>query len=160
MSVSASFDLRVVRSSGKELASQIEIIKALANYGWSFFRGEYVCYLPYGDNDNFNWTAEIISFESFLKILEQKEKRSELIGVSMTWKNSNIDGELLIWGAEEARKNKIHTPISFNMAANRKRFISQNNYEITDVNWYMEKLLPALNQNGMYVEYFSYEEYD
>ena len=159
MSMSASFGFRVVRSMGKELVSQTDIVRMLASHGWSFLRNGYACYLPIGDNDDFAWAGEMISFTSLLKILEEKEQRSELIGVAMTWQDTGIDGELLLWSESESKKEQIHTPISFNMAANRKQSSFQENFNITDVNWYLERFLPAFNKGNSYVEYFTYNEY-
>lgn len=53
-------------------------------------------FLPIGDDDNYGWQHVSISKEELLKILSTKEKQRELLGVGMTWKDTNIGGTFLI----------------------------------------------------------------
>ena len=159
MSVSASIDLRVVQSSTGKLITPIKAIELLAHYGWSLQRDGYVCYLPPGDGDNFGWDGRRMSIESLMAILTKKEDLSELIGVLLTWKNTDIGGNLLLYGNKKSLEKDFFTPISFHIDGNRKQLVINDSYGMTDVNWYLEKLLPAFNQGDTYVEYFSYDEH-
>ena len=133
----------------KQPASSIKIIQILLNYGWTFNDEGKVSYLPIGDDDNFDWQHEKIAVESLMKILEKKEQGKEALGVIMTWGETSIGGAFLFW-----QNGKI----LISLIINRKTFLSESMFEITDVNWYLSKLLPAFNQDNFFIESFSYEE--
>ena len=155
MSVSASIDLRVVSRSSKKPISQMQI---LIKNGWNLQRNGYVCFLPIGDGDNFAWEALPMSIESLMEILQEKENKGELIGVLTTWQDSEIEGDLLLWSNQEIEKDPTKTSFSLNVNATRKILLEYGRDKITDVNWYLTKLLPAFNQGDTRVEYFSYDE--
>lgn len=159
MTFSGFFDFRIVRAGGKKVVTPIEAIGFLMDEGWSFCRNGYVRYLPIGDQDNTTWTREILTMDSLLKIVAEKESQAELIGVAMTWQDTDIGGELLMSGELETKEKKIHSPIKFSVAAHRNKFLSKEDYPITDVNWYLERLLLAFDRDDVYVEFYTYEEH-
>jgi hypothetical protein len=141
MSVSASIDIIL-----SEKKTAVEIINRLMNFGWTLATKDgYIGYLPLGDKDDFHWQAEKISFEALTKILHEKERANEIVGVTMTWKDTEIGGSFLFW-----RNDSLET-FSMCTDGNRQRTILDGNYEITDFQWYLAKLLPPLD-----VEYFSF----
>lgn len=160
MSVSASIGLRIRQFGLTNTISQTKTLKLLISHGWNLVNpdGE-VSYLPPGDDDNFNYIHSKISVPSLMRILEEKEQKGELIGVTLTWQDTFIGGDLFLWSEKEALEKKIHTPMSFGLDINRKTLTNQDNFEMTDVNWYLERLLPIFNQNNMRVEYFTYQEH-
>lgn len=117
--------------------------------GWTIDDNGLVTYLPVGDIDLFDWQMEDIDFESVMKILTEKQKRGELIGIAMTWGDSGIGGTVLVH-----RDGNIH--ISLNI--NRKLIEDTAAIKVTDLNWYTTKLLPLFNQDGYQVISFSYQE--
>lgn len=54
MSVSAHIKLRIVDIETRNLPPPLRVIEKLLNNGWRIKRGEYICYLPLGDNDDFD----------------------------------------------------------------------------------------------------------
>lgn len=144
MSVSASIDIRLGNRKDVPI-SKTQLIKQLLDFGWTLNDCGEVSYLPIGDEDRFDWQRENISTESLMVTLGEKEKRGELIGVAMTWKDTGIGGAFLLMENGE---------VSVCLTNNRKSLEG-----ITDVNWYLAKLLPAFSQNNLIVESFSYEEH-
>ncbi len=159
MSISASIDFRVIQSNTGKFITPIKTLEILMEYGWSLQRDRYVYYLPLGKDDPFDCISEVISIESLLKILRKKETQSELIVVSSTWKDTNIGGSLFLYDEKKALEDSINTPIGFSIDGSRKKIGIGSANEMTDVNWYLEKLLPVFNKNGMYIEYFEYSEH-
>jgi len=129
--------------------SSIKLIQRLLNYGWDLNDNGKVSYLPLGDNDEFAWRAESISSESLLAILNEKEQQGELVGIVLTWKDSRVGGDFLVY--------KDGT-LSISLSINRK-IIEDVEGEITDLNWYLVKLLPVFKCDGWQVKSFSYEEH-
>ncbi len=151
MSISASIDFKITEAG--ENASKMKIIRALLAFGWNLYRNEYVAYIPLGNNDDpSDWTAEKLKSEDILKILQQKNDSNELIGLLLTWEDTEIGGDYLFWNDSE---------LSFSFCINNNRQILSNKHHLknTDINWYLTKLLPALNQDEMVVEYFTYSEH-
>lgn len=153
MSVSASINLRIINRETREVASQELIICSLIDNGWSLSRSNgFVNYLPIGDNDDCDWIEEAMSLDALFTILKQKEHLSELIGVVITWENTDVGGDLLLWGREET---KLHTPTTFGVTVNRRETSFNTQFKFTDFNWYLDKIMPAVNNANLYVEFFS-----
>lgn len=147
MSISASIDVKLKEREGN-IVSPMLIIKKLLHYGWTFNDSGRVSYLPLGDSDNYDWQFENIDTQSLIAILDEKEKKGEVIGVSMTWKETNIGGSFLFFKNGE---------VSISLIINRKLL---DNMRHTDVSWYLKRLLPVFNQeDGIELQRFSYEEY-
>jgi hypothetical protein len=161
MSVDASFDFRVVDVNSRVVISPLKVIDILSKNGWNLLDPNgYVFYLPAGDEPGmFNWADNKMDLSSLMKIFEQKEKNKELIGVRIAWRDTEIGGNLLLWDKDEAKHKNIHTPIAFDLDANRKMLADYGNFKITDVNWYLERLIPIFNQGDTLVENYTYEEH-
>ncbi len=128
----------------------IHIIKKLLDFGWTINDNEKTTYLPLGDNDDFNWTSCNLNFNQLVNIINQKITHNELVGVVITWGDTNVGGSLLFWDK---------TSFSLNLNVNRMLVECQNNSSFTNVNWYIEKILPALNKEKIIVQNVSFEEY-
>jgi hypothetical protein len=146
MSVSAAIDLELSTSSDRVSAKKV--LMTLHDFGWSFDDHGNVSYLPVGDQDDFDWQSEKMSVENLLEIVEAKEQRGELIGVTITWKDTGIGGQLLL---------QSDGTMTFSITVNRKCIDEET--RITDVNWYLMRLLLPLNQNGFYVAFFQFSEH-
>lgn len=159
MSISASLDLLVVSSLTRRQITPTRAISVLVKNGWSLGRDGYVTYAPLGcNNDPFEIVEREISENTLMAELHEKENHQELINVTMFWGNTNIDIHLLLWDEISAQQNKINTPIVLNIGG-RVKFLANDTHEITDVNWYLARVLPAFEKDDMYVEYFAYEEH-
>lgn len=85
MSVSISIEI----SLSKQI-SRMTILRKLEDFGWSYNDQGKVTYLPIGDDNDFNWRSKSIPLEELLKILVIKDNKRELIGVAMTWKDTDV----------------------------------------------------------------------
>ncbi|GBG56948.1 hypothetical protein SPFL3102_02313 [Sporomusaceae bacterium FL31] len=145
MSVSASIDIKLTVRNG--IISKVTLIQKLLDFGWTFNDSGKITYLPIGDEDKFDWQSENISVDMLLMILREKVQRDELLGIVMTWKGTGVGGNILLKKTDE---------LTFCLTINRRTISGSN---VTDVNWYLVKLLPAFSQSDSTVESFSYEEH-
>ncbi len=130
--------------------SAVEIIKSLMTYGWTLNDYGKVSYLPLGDNDDFNWQSENISIDTLFDIVRNKELLGEMVGVMLTWEDSLIGGSFLFDNDKS---------VMFNICINRKKIIGYDDYNMTNVNWYIERLIPAINSDRTKVEAFTYKQF-
>jgi hypothetical protein len=159
MSSAASLDLRIACRTSGMIIPQIKLIQMLIEKGWSLHnKNGYAIYLPINDNGMFNWESSKKDSSSILELLKKKEVSRELIGISFYWHNTNLGGTALFWNSIEAKKLNIQTPFSFSLSSERKLLFNSNGTKITNVNWYLERLLPIFNNEDTFVEHFSYEE--
>ncbi|MEK4367583.1 hypothetical protein [Paenibacillus sp. FSL R5-0473] len=142
MSVSISIEI----SLSKQI-SRMSILRKLEDFGWSYNDQGKVTYLPIGDDNYFNWQNKSIPLEELLKILVIKDNQKELIGVAMTWKDTDVGGTFLI----EENGTILMSP-----DINRKVLDVESYNSITDVNWYVTKLIPVF---GQLFESISYNEH-
>ena len=145
MSTTATLDLRIALTNSSVATSKI--IPALRGAGWSFDDNGLSSYLPIGDDNDFSWKREMVQENVLMDILRRKELLRESLGVVMTWNDSGIGGEFLF---------HIDGTVSFSLSINRKKL---GGNRITDVNWYLERILPALLENSISVESFEYQEH-
>lgn len=142
MSISSSIEIAL----SKPVARMI-ILQKLVEFGWSYNDHGKVTFLPIGDVDDFDWQHECIPLEELFKILAEKDNQKELIGVVMTWRDTNIGGTFLV------RENGT---IIMSPDINRRILNVESYNKITDINWYMTKLVPVF---GPLLESISYEEH-
>lgn len=146
MSIFASIDISIASRLGYSITS-IDIINTLINNGWKIRNENKIYYLPIGDNDNFDWQDNEISEKEFFSIAKQKDQNNEIIGVALIWKDSKIGGTLLIYPEHK---------FSINLTINLKKLNNNIKCRITDVNWYLEKILPFFENDTTTVENFSF----
>lgn len=148
MSVQASIEIGF--STFYQEHTIIELIQILLDGGWTFNDNGKVSYLPIGHNDVFDWTVHAdISHEELIKILKEKECRNEPVGVVLTWQNTNVGGAFIFQSPEK---------LSIDLIVNRKIFYGINNFNMTDGNWYLTRLLPIFRENNVEVYYFAFSE--
>lgn len=151
MSVSASIDIQFVQKENDRMSS-IAVLQKLIQFGWTFNDYGLVSYLPIGDNDDYDWQREDISIDSIMNIISVKEQNRENIGVVLTWKDTDIGGQFLLWNDGN---------LSINLTINLKRLEGideSKNIKITDVNWYFTRLIPAFKGKELSVESCRYQE--
>ena len=97
MAISASLGVYLT-DNGIKRKSAIEIIQVLIDSGWILIHNEYISYISLGSSDRSNWqTTKNMSIEELMQILQKKEGKKEIIGVRMTWQNTDIGGDFLFW---------------------------------------------------------------
>lgn len=143
MSVSASLDIKLF---GDKDFPPSELLSVLGGYGWSFFYEGSARYLPLGDDDDFDWKKDSVSEDELVAIVREKESLGEQVGVVMVWDDSGIGGEFLFRSPGE---------VSFNLSINRK----VDECYITDVNWYVQKIVPAFIGAGFNVESLEFSQH-
>lgn len=142
MSVSISIEI----SLSKQI-SRMTILHKLEEFGWSYSDQGKVTFLPVGDEDDFDWQHKDIPIDELLKILAIKDNQGELIGVAMTWKDTNVGGTFLI---------KQNGTILISPHINRKVLDVESYNKVTDINWYTTKLVPIF---GPLFQSISYGEH-
>lgn len=119
-----------------------KIINLLLQNGWNIVKEGKITYLPLNDDDMFNWTVSENSLSDFMKLVDEKEKINEPIGVEINWSNTNIGGHLLLYNGSD---------FSFQLNVNTKYLKTE--YKIPDFNWYAEKIMDVLLQQYHIREY-------
>jgi hypothetical protein len=127
------------------------VIDRLLNEGWSFNDGDHITYLPLGDSDDFDWQwANLEEWKSVYEVLKYKASKDESIGLAISWKETKIGGELVIW----SNKNSI----SFILNTNRKN-IEKLRHKTTDYSWYLERILAPIIALGIRIEKINCEQF-
>jgi hypothetical protein len=119
------------------------LIKHFISFGWTFNDNNQITYLPEGDIDDFDW--QIMSLEESEKlysILNAKEMAGELLGVVLTWKDSQIGGNFLL--------DTLAGDVNVGLSINRKGLAGREEY--TDFSWYLEKLIEPIENNNFIIE--------
>ena len=142
MSISASIEIYL-----SESMSAMTILHQLETYGWTYNDHGGVTFLPVGDHDDYHWQHSDVPKNDLEEIIRAKESQGEVIGVAMTWKDTNIGGTLLI-----CEKGTFLMSLDIN----RKLIEAGGGWSTTDVNWYITRLIPAF---GSLVESVSYQEH-
>jgi hypothetical protein len=113
---------------------QLVLVEALIDLGWSPIDNGGVSYLPLNDLDQFDWQhVPLEALADVHAVLRQKAQAGETVGIVLTWAQSGVGGEFLF--------SPDGTTV-FSASVNRKVVAAQ----VTDVTWYIERLLPALHR--------------
>jgi hypothetical protein len=121
----------------------VELLEIWLNNGWSFNDHNHISYLPLGDKDEFNWQhAMLASWPDIAEILKKKDESHELIGLVMTWKETAIGGEFLVF--PDGKR------LSINWNVNRRTLKYCMNF--TDHSWYISRILPPLLKEHIEIE--------
>ena len=163
MTIDASLNLRIVQNPALHswiVVPPSETVKLLVDYGWNLINKDgNVVYLPLHDDDAYNWTISPIDGKSIMKIIEEKEQLNEIVGIMLRWEDTEIVGKVLLWPEKKMKEKKLHTSMTFYLEPDRKMIDDPNYNNITDVNWYLLAILPALHEGDTFVESFTYDEH-
>lgn len=130
MSVSASLDISIVKNERYPFCAK-DLLSQMMRKNWGVMHQGKVCYLPLGDT-LFEWTEKRISQSKLMEMIEQKEQDNEIIGLMLYWKNTDIGISMLIF--PDAK-------IIFQFMSNRVKLENAFYFDMTDVNWYLERIL-------------------
>lgn len=118
----------------------IFLITILTNNGWRISDGGSKIYLPIGDIDDFDWQrSNCITDDEVIEICAIKFKNKEIIGLVLTWLDTNIGGEFLFYPDGS---------LSILLSINR---IKNHFSNMTYFDWYLEKIIPILLKNNIYL---------
>lgn len=148
MSVDYNFEIRIAARGSYKL-SALDIVRHFLENDWSLYSEKNeIIYTDVGDNDDFNFLAESISEAEYLHIVSQKEKNNELVSFAMFRSEGNC-----MYRMDVIITQGFHVLISPDDET--KRMLASNP-DILDVSWYLCRILPALTNQNMLVESFSY----
>ena len=132
---------------GKKLDS-LKLVQSLVDSGWSYDDYGMITYLPLDDNDKFDWKrANLAEYLKVAEVIEKKIKKSEVVGIVLTWKNTGIGGEFLFY-----QENGFLISLS----SNRKTLAAC--YDYTDISWYIKRLIPPVIKAGYRIESVNWKE--
>lgn len=127
---------------------QVEVLRQLHAAGWEFEDQGQVSCLPSGDDDDFEWGPLGTDFEDVWELFNTKLMSGETLGVVITWQDSKTGGNVLV---------SMEGTLTFSASINRK-CVAQTS--ITDVSWYLERLLGPLESADVAVASWRWEESD
>ena len=145
MSISAWIDINFTT---KKSISSTQIIEKFTQNNWRIVANNKIHYLPLGDKDVFNWQKDTISESDFFEIVRKKEQENEIIGITMTWATSQIGIDLLIY-------NNYQLNIGLNT---NRQHLNIRNLKVTDINWYLEKILAIFDNYHMLLTHLSFTQ--
>jgi hypothetical protein len=130
--------------------SMVTVIQLMLAHGWTINDYGKMGFLPVHDDDMFDWQREEINADKLMEIINEKNRLNERLGVSITWKESNIGGQLLTYGADE---------IGLVITINRQIVPLRDGVTMTDVNWYLERIKPIfILKNGVTISSIKFSE--
>jgi hypothetical protein len=133
MGMSASIDFQFDQTAK---FNPLTLIDSLLAFGWSY-GDQYISYLPLSDEeDSFDWQWEEIShWPKIREIITQQIVNKEKIGINLNWLTTLTGGSFLF----ETKDNHLLICLGA-----RQRI--KGSERATDFTWYLEKLLPPLEQ--------------
>jgi len=136
MSVSAHID--ILLSSEKQATATV-IVPLLFQAGWNSERpGEFEV-RPMGDIDEFDWEFSTMSKQGFLDFASEKERAGEAVGVSLVFAATGTGGTFTFAGRR----------LSVSILNNRR---IDPTTDLTDFQWYVHRIVPALNTGGAWID--------
>lgn len=142
MSIQSSLDFQLVYGEGQTV---IDLFECLINNGWNYSCNGKITYLPVGDHGDYDWQCHQMSVNQLREIMKEKLLHNEVIGITMTWENTEIGGDFLFWPDGN---------LSLIVNKNRKILINQ----FTDVSWYISRILPVFNTGNIQLVGYTFEE--
>jgi hypothetical protein len=147
MSRSSSIDIKFHALN----RSCYDILRIWIEAGWGLNDFGEITFLPVGDNGKFEWASLPYTEDNVtyvLETLQNKQRLDELLGINLQWKDTETGGTLLLYHDQSC---------SFIANINRRTIL--DTMQITDVNWYLHKLLTPLLTVGIGVETVAWSEH-
>lgn len=133
-----------------EQKSIMFLINSLCDGGWTVYNAQnQIKYLPIGDNDDFDWKEERLSYEELKNIVEDKQQKNELVGVCLYYKGTSYGIDLLLRNLQE---------VIVSIDINRKK-IGEERDSLTDFEWYFSRIIKILNQNESFLISYKFLDY-
>lgn len=126
------------------------LIDLLCNEGWTVYNeNENIEYLPIGDDEDFCWQEDNISYEELRNIVEMKQQRNEFVGIHLFYGGSSHGISLLLRDAQK---------VTISLDINRKT-IGVGRDSLTNFEWYFSKIIMILNKKESLLVSYKFEDY-
>lgn len=126
------------------------LIDLLCDGGWTVYNQKNnIEYLPVGDDDDFDWQEDNITYEELRNIVEMKQQRNELVGVVLFYEGTSHGIDILL-------KDLQNVIISIDVNRNR---IGEERDSLTNFEWYFSKLIMILNKDESLLISYKFEDY-
>ena len=126
------------------------LVDLLCNGGWTVQNEKgNIEYLPIGDDEDFCWHEDNISYEELKEILVMKQQKSELVGIHLFYEGTSHGISLL---ARDVQKVVISIDINRNT-------IGVERDSLTNFEWYFSKLIMRLNKDKSLLFSYKFEDY-
>lgn len=126
------------------------LIDLLCDGGWTVYnKKNNIEYLPVGDDDDFDWQEDNITYEELRNIVEMKQQRDELVGVVLFYEGTSHGIDILL-------KDLQNVIISIDVNRNR---IGEERDSLTNFEWYFSKIIMVLNKEESLLFSYKFEDY-
>lgn len=126
------------------------ILDLLCKESWTVYNEKgNVEYLPVGDDEDFCWQEDNISYEELKNIIEMKQQSNELVGIHLFYDGTSHGISLLL---RDVQKVTISIDINRNTVGAGKD-------SLTNFEWYFSKLIMILNQDESLLVSYKFEDY-
>lgn len=136
-----------IRLAGENV-NALSVLRALRRADWTMLLDGQITLLPLGDQDDFAWKSlpgdKLAQAE---QEIEAKCRRGERVGVVLTWQDTSCGGEFLIYPNGD---------ITFSLSIHRQVLPGTR---VTDVNWYLSRLIKAFESAPSQIESWSWKEH-
>lgn len=125
-----------------------EILYELVGAGWSTYSG----HLPVGNSDLSSWVYNTEEFVTVIDIFKTKYAKKEVNGIKLSFEENHAGGIFLFWPEDSLKC------ITIDITNNPQMISMDHDYQIIDIQWYINRLFPVLNDNfGVgYLEFIHY----
>lgn len=126
------------------------IIDLLCKGGWTVYnKNRNIEYLPIGDDEDFCWQEDNISYEKLSEIIELKQQRNEFVGIHLYYEGTSHGISLLLRDIQN---------VTISIDINRNT-IGVGRNSLTNFEWYFSKLILILNQDESLLVSYKFEDY-
>lgn len=126
------------------------LLDILCNGGWKVYNNKgNIEYLPIGDDENFCWQEDKISYEKLKEIIVMKQQKNELVGIHMFY-------EYTSYGISLLARNTDKVIISININRNA---IDEKRDSLTNFEWYFSKLIMILYKDKSFMFSYKFKDY-
>ena len=128
----------------------MDLVNLFNELGWKYYDTEKkIEYLPWGDDDNFDWQKKFLSERELQELIDNKQNIGEQIGLSLYYGDSKEGVTLLAKSTKE-----IVILLNIN-----RRTIDNHRDSITDIEWYFDKIIYRLKGSKCPIDYIKFEDY-
>lgn len=126
------------------------LVDLLCNGGWTLYNDKKnIEYLPIGDDEDFEWVEDNITYEKIREIVEIKQQRNEMVGIHLFYKGTTYGVTLLLRDIQN---------ITISIDINRN-IIGEGRNSLTNFEWYFSNIIMTLNQDESLLISYKFEDY-